>query len=480
MEKSDIARLAEESIRTGDLDAAWQLLMSHKSMIWDDPDLLSMLAVIQIAKGNYQAAERFLLEVLGVFPFHSDLLFNLAFLYELKGNRSAAHRLYKIVRQLHEEQVPPDVEEAISRMSIPASAKPRIALVYNSHSGSNTLALYKLIPNDLREHYDVRLVKQTSGFEFQVEMLDSDLVVTTHGQTRLFPIQPNLELWHGFPLKALGLMDKQENHAALQSHWMKHTDVIASYSPLFSVLMNATNGKSISNYVVTGAPRNDFLFKSNGRELLSRVLQRSLVDRKIVFFMPTFRNRSSLMSDGAPPLENFEVLGLWDDEFSELVDRHRITLVLKVHPHEEHQVLSAIASRGLGGHACVLRESDLQEHGIDLYEVLNAVDVLVTDYSSVYFDFLLLDRPMVFTQPDVDEYRSRRGFLLEPVEQWTPGPHVVNASQFRVELERCLQQPQYYQAERKYVSRMVHQYIDGNSTLRVWNVIQSMLAGRHQ
>jgi len=478
MEKHDIRRMAEESIRIGDFDSAWQLLMANRSLIQDDPDLLSILAVIQIAKGNHQAAERFLLEVLGVFPFHSDLLYNLAFLYELKGRTSAAYRLYTIVHQLHQEHVPPDVEEALTRVQGAASSRPRIALVYNSHSGSNTLALYKLTPDHLRVKYDVRLVRQTSGFEFQVEMLDSDLVVTTHGQPRLFPAQPNLELWHGFPLKAMGLMDKQENHTALRSYWMKHTDVIASYSTLFTVLMNATVGKSIDNYVVTGVPRNDLLFKSNGRELLSQVLQRSVEDRKVVFFMPTFRQRSSTVSDGVPPLENFERLGLWEDEFTALAEKHRILLVIKVHPHEEHQVLSQIASRGLSGHVCVLREADLQQHDIDLYEVLNAVDVLVTDYSSVYFDFLLLDRPIVFAMPDIDEYRSRRGFLLEPVEQWTPGPHVDNAAQFCIELARCLQQPQYYQTERQHVSRMVHQYTDGNSALRVWNVIESMLAAR--
>lgn len=476
MEKSDIKRLAEEAINEGELDAAWQLLMGNRRLIQDDPDLLSMLAVIQIAKGNYQPAERFLLDVLSHFPLHGDLLFNLAYLYELKGRRSAAQRLYTMVRHLQREATPPDVDEAIARVSSAASTKPRIALVYDSYSGSNTLALYKLTPSDFRERYDLRLIRNATGFEFQVEMMDSDLVVTTHGQTRLYPCQPNVELWHGFPLKAIGLMDKQENHDALRSFWMKHTNVIASYSTLFSVVMNATIGKSVSNYAITGVPRNDFLFKTNGRDILSEILPQHVLDRKVVFFMPTFRKRSVSTSDGAPQVDNFEVLGLWDEELVRLAEEQNFTLVIKVHPHEEREVLSQIALKNLGERICVLREADLQARGTDLYEVLNAVDVLVTDYSSVYFDYLLLDRPIVFAAADLDEYRARRGFLLEPVEEWTPGPHVVNADQFRAALRQCLEQPDYYQRERQRIASLVHHYKDGNSTLRIWGLIESLLS----
>lgn len=58
---------------------------------------------------------------------------------------------------------------------------------------------------------------------------------------------------------------------------------------------------------------------------------------------------------------------------------------------------------------------------MDFYNILNAVDILITDYSSIYFDFLLLDRPIIFTPIDYEEYKHNRGFLLEPFDFWAPG-----------------------------------------------------------
>ena len=51
-------------------------------------------------------------------------------------------------------------------------------------------------------------------------------------------------------------------------------------------------------------------------------------------------------------------------------------------------------------------------------------DALITDYSSVYFDYLLLDKPIGFVVDDLDDYRQNRGFLLEPVGRWMPGTRI--------------------------------------------------------
>lgn len=45
-------------------------------------------------------------------------------------------------------------------------------------------------------------------------------------------------------------------------------------------------------------------------------------------------------------------------------------------------------------------------------EILNAFDVMISDYSSIVFDYLLLDRPVIYLIPDYEEYRSQRGFVF--------------------------------------------------------------------
>jgi CDP-glycerol glycerophosphotransferase (TagB/SpsB family) len=81
----------------------------------------------------------------------------------------------------------------------------------------------------------------------------------------------------------------------------------------------------------------------------------------------------------------------------------------------------------LGSQVVLLTSEAYTEHTEDLYCLLPATDALITDYSSVYFDYLLLDRPIGFVVDDLEHYRRQRGFLLEPVERWMPGEQFRSA-----------------------------------------------------
>ena len=80
-------------------------------------------------------------------------------------------------------------------------------------------------------------------------------------------------------------------------------------------------------------------------------------------------------------------------------------------------------TEALGSQVVLLTSDAYNEHAEDLYCLLPATDALITDYSSVYFDYLLLNRPIGFVVDDLEHYRRQRGFLLEPVERWMPGEH---------------------------------------------------------
>jgi CDP-glycerol glycerophosphotransferase (TagB/SpsB family) len=95
---------------------------------------------------------------------------------------------------------------------------------------------------------------------------------------------------------------------------------------------------------------------------------------------------------------------------------HRITLVLKPHP------LASVHLLDHGHGLRVIRQPEIESSGISLYQMLAAADGLVTDASSVWIDYLLTQRPIIFAFPDLEEYRQRRGLNLEPYEDWAPGP----------------------------------------------------------
>jgi CDP-glycerol glycerophosphotransferase (TagB/SpsB family) len=121
-------------------------------------------------------------------------------------------------------------------------------------------------------------------------------------------------------------------------------------------------------------------------------------------------------------------------------------------------------------------ESLLASHKFDLYELLSSADVLITDYSSVYFDFLLLDKPIVFVRTDRSSYQSNRGFLVEPDGYWSPGLCSYTQEDIEYNILLSIDQPYKFSEERLNLSRSVHAFQDNESSGRVKCLLDKMLS----
>ena len=218
-------------------------------------------------------------------------------------------------------------------------------------------------------------------------------------------------LWHGVPLKTVSwdaeFPDEPPEVRAIHAAMAEEIDLLAVPSEELIDVFESGLRISRDRMCITGYPRNDALFGSiPGEELgtdaaaLARV--RTLAaDHPVVCYLPTYR------SDAADsPTDHLDLPAL--DEF--LAERDAY-LVVKTHPKEE-----------------VSLPPDLDRivqlpAATDVYPLLRYADALVTDYSSAYFDFLSLDRPVVFYPYDLDRYRRRRGFYFD-YDEVTPGPVV--------------------------------------------------------
>ncbi|NSW90067.1 MAG: CDP-glycerol glycerophosphotransferase family protein [Firmicutes bacterium] len=355
-----------------------------------------------------------------------------------------------------------------------------ITLVNTNYSGSNNIAMYKLIPEKIKDKYYVELVNQDNSYSFFYKIITSNVVITTEGNyhfnKELFNRkQLVIDLWHGFPIKSMGYVDKGEKFKDNIEKIWTNIDYIASYSKLFNEIMNQCIQVEKNKYKILGAPRNDFLFVTNGRENLSNLLQIDLINKNIVLYVPTYRYTArGNREDGNRKWNNYFGFESFDNKgFSQFLQMNNIVLILKLHPAEEHIVIDSLKE---SKNIRIITNNMLFEKQLDLYEVLNGCDVLITDYSSIYFDFLLLDRPIIFTPVDLIEYRKNRGFLLEPYEDWTPGPKCLRQVELEKEIINCLANTNYYQDKRKIVLDKVHEFKDGFSTKRTWEFIDNCLS----
>ncbi len=286
-----------------------------------------------------------------------------------------------------------------------------------------------------------------------------------------------VQLWHGFPLKALGHMMKSYRPEGNKTSnaWAK-CDYIASYGQMYTNLMCACWGTPAVQYWDVGMPRNDLLFLADGKKNLYEILP-DCVGRKIVFYVPTFRELErkdtlEIQVDG----DDNGYFFYWKDfdigRLERFCRQNNLYFVFKLHPEDASKVKTWYAKSEYIG---IMADEMLGDKC--LYEYLNAADVLITDYSSVYFDYLLLDRPIVFTDRDVDLYGARRGIILEPLDFWRPGAVVHTMELLERELSNVFSGIDAYKEKRKCLLPLVHRYRDGQSTKRLFNMLKNNLDG---
>jgi len=357
--------------------------------------------------------------------------------------------------------------------------KKKITLINTNYSGSNSIAMFKNIPDYIANKYNVKLINQSNNDEFMQRIVESDVVITTEGNyhfnKKLFnKEQKVVDLWHGFPLKAMGYADKGELFKDYINNIWENVNYIGSYSELFNIAMNKCINTQMDKYKILGAPRNDFLFKCNGKKNLYYLFNKKFHNKLVVFYMPTYRYSSrGNRKEGNRRWDNyFDFDYFEEDGFNKFLMKNDIELIIKLHPADEAYIINKIE---VSSNIQVLTSAMLIKNNIDLYEILNGCDLLITDYSSAYFDLLLLDKPVIFTPTDFKEYEKNRGFLLEPYDFWTPGPKCLNQKSLEEEIIKSLSDKDYYKKEREIILNKVHYYKDGNSSERTWNFINSLL-----
>jgi CDP-glycerol glycerophosphotransferase len=225
-----------------------------------------------------------------------------------------------------------------------------------------------------------------------------------------------VQTWHGTPLKRM-LQDVEEVHGRDEGYVQRMLQAAAQWSVLVSPSPYATTAiSSAYGYsgpvLEAGYPRNDSLLAGNRDELAEQVRKRIGVrpGQRVILYAPTFRD------DQIAGRGKFNFAMPFD--LARAADRLGSDTVLLLRMHVVVSSAISIPPELTDRIIDVSRYPEIQ----DLYLISDAV---VTDYSSVFFDYALLRRPIVFYAHDLDNYRDRlRGFYLDYPGD-LPGPVVT-------------------------------------------------------
>nr|WP_261379696.1 CDP-glycerol glycerophosphotransferase family protein [Bacillus paralicheniformis] len=225
-----------------------------------------------------------------------------------------------------------------------------------------------------------------------------------------------VQLWHAvgafktFGYSRIGLPGGPSPHS--KNH-KNYTKVIVSSESIRKHYAEGF-GVSIDNVIATGVPRTDFFFDETKKALVKERLYTEfpfLKDKKVILFAPTFRGNGQQSAHYPFEVLNFERL------YHELKDEY--IFLFKIHPFVKNDINIPYQYSDFFYDFSSFRE---------INELLLVTDILVTDYSSVCFEYALLNKPMIFFSYDVDDYIRKRDFYYDYFS-FIPGPLAKTSEQ---------------------------------------------------
>lgn len=253
--------------------------------------------------------------------------------------------------------------------------------------------------------------------------------------------QKKIQLWHGIPLKRMN----------------KLVDVIYDYHVSTSDFVNETSLSSViqaKKHLDFGYPRNDLLQKEHENlDLLFVDLKvyNLAKDNKVVVYMPTHRESTPSFENNRP-----ESLPLNLEKLNDFIKKQNVFFILKLHPFVSKLYENKDFSNII-----------FYESQSDIYPILKYTDILITDYSSVYFDFLFLDKPIVFFDYDYEEYSSNMNGFVYEYEKNAPGEKVKTQDELEKCIENVLNGKDLFKEERINILNNFFMYKDFKSSKRI-------------
>ena len=287
-------------------------------------------------------------------------------------------------------------------------------------------------------------------------------VFVSHGWGDILPVRfpPRtivIQTWHGGFIKIKGKHRYVNKY--INSKWTTLTRTKIRYHQFFDYVISASSERKLLNItsdvfkfpkeriITTGYPRNDILF-SKDPHLLNELKKKYNISNSMrtILYAPTYRELKSKKE----PFDDEVLIKLnkFCQEFS-------YTFIIKAHINEK-----IVSFKDLGNIKIIKKDVDIQE-------LLLISDILVTDYSSVICDYLLLERPILLYTYDYDEYVNHRGIYYSHLEDIAPGPLIFSFNELIDVIRNIEEIYKKFKSKALEMRDFFNKYHDNKSTERI-------------
>ncbi|WP_099159465.1 CDP-glycerol glycerophosphotransferase family protein [Virgibacillus ndiopensis] len=262
-----------------------------------------------------------------------------------------------------------------------------------------------------------------------------------------------IQLWHAAgALKQFGLMDPSNRLRSKKANdrfqrVYNRFDYTVVGSEKMATIFRKSFGVTNDSILRTGIPRTDFFFNYMEKRSIIQSMKKKypiINEKKVILYAPTFRDNQ--LNDYQLALDIKELYQALSDEY---------VLFVKLHPAVQYKLSEQYDD-------FVYDVSDYQ----DTNQLLLIADLLISDYSSIPFEYALLQKPMIFYAYDLQEYQNTRGLLVDYLNQM-PGP-VVSTTEAIIQ---AIEQNSFDKNKIKAFAQQWNEYSVGGSSVNITRVL---------
>lgn len=346
--------------------------------------------------------------------------------------------------------------------------------LYQYMQKNGYLKKYKVVwladnPNELRRKEDVfAIYKRKDKLNLALDFYMATCKYYIYSHSNEFSVkgyssrknQVVFNLWHGVPYKN----NKVGNLNFLRVNYDNFLSTGKYCTKTLAKFLNAPEKIAVE----LGYPRLDYFFSdlTEVRQKFEKKFKFSLYN-KIILWMPTFR-KSNLKNISEDYMQNKTGLPIFETknqlfEFNKFLEYKNILFVLKIHPLQADLPIFQTKFSNI----IILKNEDLQDMNVQPYQFIPITDALISDYSSVAIDYIVLDKPLVYTLDDYADYAKSRGFIVDNVLDYMPGYHVYNVEDMEKSISEIAEGKDVYKEQRNKLLPVMHKYPNGGASKRI-------------
>ncbi len=231
-------------------------------------------------------------------------------------------------------------------------------------------------------------------------------------------------------------------------------------------------------FIIMGSPRREWLIKNKRGANVQDFFHINCKPAKVILYAPTYRDKFV-----CPEVECYQklekltqILGYpnIENDLETILVKNNAIIIIALHTYLDEDVENRLQYKRLKNTYFLTKQMSLEKR-VSIYDFFWSSDCLISDYSSISFDYLLTNKPIIYNFYDIEEYKKYRGISHEPIDEIAGGKQVKTKAEFLTAIKNVIDGKDLYSYKRKEVLAFIDEIED--RTKIMYNIMSYLKKG---